>query len=98
MSAYLIAQVEVHDPVAYEAYRSRTGDIVAKHGGRFIVRGGALHPLEGEPAASRLVVIEFPTLTAARDFYDSPEYQAIIPLRTIASTASLLIAEGVDAC
>ncbi|MFL6721580.1 MAG: DUF1330 domain-containing protein [Sphingomonas sp.] len=97
MSAYLIANVDVHDPVAYEAYRSRTGDIVANHGGRFIVRGGAVHPLEGEPGVHRLVIIEFPSVAAAKGFYDSPEYQAIIPLRTVASTGSLLVVEGADA-
>ena len=97
MSAYLIANVHVHDPDAYEAYRSRTGAIVARHGGRFIVRGGKVHPLEGEPRIHRLVIIEFPDLTAAKGFYDSAEYQEVIPLRTIASQGELLIVEGADA-
>jgi uncharacterized protein (DUF1330 family) len=96
MSAYLIANVDVHDADAYQAYRSRTGAIVERHGGRFIVRGGNVHPLEGEAWARRLVIIEFPDLTAARNFYDSPEYQEVIPLRTGASDGSLLIVEGPD--
>jgi uncharacterized protein (DUF1330 family) len=94
MSAYLIANVDVHDPDAYEAYRSQTGAIVERHGGRFIVRGGNVHVLEGEPNAHRLVIIEFPDLAAARGFYDSPAYQEIIPLRTVASQGALLIVEG----
>jgi uncharacterized protein (DUF1330 family) len=97
MSAYLIANVDVHDPDAYEAYRSRTGAIVARHGGRFIVRGGKVHLLEGEPEIHRLVIIEFPDLAAAKGFYDSPEYQEVIPLRTIASQGELLIVEGANA-
>jgi uncharacterized protein (DUF1330 family) len=96
MAAYLIANVDVHDTNAYEAYRSRTGDIVKRHGGRFIVRGGNVHVLEGEPGVHRLVVIEFPDVGAAQGFYDSPEYQAIIPLRTGASDAALLVVEGAD--
>ena len=52
--------------------------------------------LEGEPWAHRLVVIEFPDLAAAKGFYDSPEYQEIIPLRTRASEAALLIVESAD--
>ena len=96
MSAYLIANVDVHDPDAYQHYRSRTGTIVERHGGRFIVRGGTVHHLEGEPWAHRLVVIEFPDLAAAQGFYDSPEYQAIIPLRTRVSEGALLIVEGAD--
>lgn len=97
MSAYLVANVDVHDAGAYEAYRSRTGAIVERHRGRFIVRGGTIHPLEGEPPAPRLVIIEFPDLAAAKGFYDSPEYQEIIPLRTRASDGVLLIVDGADA-
>ena len=96
MTAYLIANIDVRDPHAYEAYRCRTGEIIARHGGRFIVRGGTIHPLEGEPSAGRLVIIQFPDVATAKGFYDSPDYQAIIPLRTVASTASLLIVEGAD--
>jgi uncharacterized protein (DUF1330 family) len=97
MSAYLIANVDVHDPAAYEAYRSRTGAIVERHNGRFIVRGGPVHHLEGEPWAHRLVIIHFPDLEAAKAFYDCAEYQEIIPLRTRASDGALLIVEGADA-
>ena len=96
MSAYLIANVDVQDPVAYEDYRSRTGAIIERHGGRFIVRGGTVHALEGEPWAHRLVIIEFPNLAAAKGFYDSAEYQEAIPFRTRASEGQLLIVEGHD--
>ena len=93
--AYLVAQIEVHDPLGYDAYRSRTGAIIERFGGRFLVRGGTLHPLEGEPDFSRLVIIEFADLDAARRFYDSAEYQALIPHRTDNARSMLLIAEGV---
>ena len=93
--AYLVAQIEVHDPLGYGAYRSRTGAVIERSGGRFLVRGGTLHPLEGEPDFSRLVIIEFADLDAARRFYDSAEYQALIPHRTDNARSMLLIAEGV---
>ena len=96
MTAYLIANIEVHDPDAYETYRTRTRAIIERHGGRFIVRGGKVHMLEGDPWAHRMVVIEFPDVAAAQGFYDSPEYQEIIPLRTRASNGALLIVEGAD--
>jgi uncharacterized protein (DUF1330 family) len=96
MTAYLIANVDVHDPAAYEDYRSRTGAIVERHGGEFIVRGGKVHMLEGEPWAHRLVIIQFADLAAAQGFYHSPEYQEIIPLRTLVSDGALLIVEGAD--
>ena len=92
--AYLVAQIEVHDPLGYDAYRSRTGAVIERFGGRFLVRGGTLHPLEGEPDFSRLVIIEFPDLDAAKGFYDSPDYQALIPHRTDNARSMLLIAEG----
>jgi uncharacterized protein (DUF1330 family) len=97
MKGYIIAQVEVEDPGAYEAYRSRTAEVIAKYGGHFIVRGGKVEVLEGEFRRNRLVVLEFPSRTAAHIFYESPEYQAIIPLRTRASKADLLLVEGYDA-
>jgi len=96
MTAYLIANVDVHDRDAYQDYRSRTGAIVERHGGRFIVRGGDVHHLEGEPWTKRLVIIQFPDLASAQGFYDSPEYQEIIPLRTRVSDGALLIVEGAD--
>lgn len=96
MSAYLIANVDVHDPGGYDAYRSQTGAIVARYGGQFIVRGGEVQVLEGEPDAHRLVIIQFENVGAARAFYDSAEYQAVIPLRTKASNGTFLIVEGAE--
>lgn len=92
--AYLLAQVTIEDPEGYEAYRSQTGAIVDRFGGRFIVRGGTLHPLEGQPDFERLVIIEFPDLESAQGFYHSREYQELIPHRTANSTATLFFAEG----
>ncbi|HYU96628.1 MAG TPA: DUF1330 domain-containing protein [Sphingomicrobium sp.] len=92
--AYLVAQIRIHDPGGYEAYRSRTRAIVESFGGRFLVRGGALHRLEGEADCERLVIIEFPNLDAAQAFYRSGEYQEIVPHRTANSDGMLLIAEG----
>jgi uncharacterized protein (DUF1330 family) len=96
MKGYLIANVDVHDPSAYENYRSRTAAIVERHGGRFLVRGGAVEPLEGDPGFARLVIIEFPSVEAAHAFYDSPEYQEILPFRTSTSQGKLCIVAGVE--
>lgn len=92
--AYLVAQITIRDPHGYEAYRSRTRAIIESFGGRFLVRGGALHQLEGEAGFERLVMIEFPSLSAAHDFYRSPQYQELVPHRTGNSDGMLLIAEG----
>ena len=92
--AYLIAQIEVHDPAGYENYRTRTGAVIEQFGGRFIVRGGTLHPLEGAPGFGRLAIIEFPDLESAKSFYESPDYQQLVPHRTANSSGTLFIAQG----
>lgn len=94
MPAYLIAEIQLHDPETYARYRSRTPEIVARYGGRFLVRGGEAEMLEGEAPPGRIVVIEFADRAAARGFYDSPEYQEIMPLRQRASRGRLVLVEG----
>lgn len=96
MPAYLIAELEITDPDSYARYRAETPGVIACHGGRFLVRGGAAELKEGGPAPGRLVVVEFPDLETARRFYDSPEYRAILPLRQGASRGRLLLVEGWD--
>lgn len=97
MPAYLIAEIEVTDPETYAGYRTGTEAAAARHGGRFLVRGGTALPLEGAPPAGRVVVVGFPDMAAARAFYDSPEYRAILPLRQAASKGRLFIVEGLPA-
>jgi uncharacterized protein (DUF1330 family) len=95
MPAYLIADVEVHDPDVYAEYRRQVLPLVHKHGGRFIVRGGAHEALEGEWRPQRLVVIEFPDMAALKGWYHSPEYAGLIALRQGVSRGSLVAVEGV---
>jgi len=95
VKGYVIANVRVEDAAAYEGYRSQTAAIIDKYGGRFLVRGGAVEVREGEPGIARLVILEFPSVEAAHTFYDSPEYQAILPIRFDTANSTLVIAEGV---
>ncbi len=94
MKGYLIANVDVQNPEAYEAYRSRTAEIVARHDGRFLVRGGRIEIREGMPAIHRLVILEFPSIEQARIFYDSDDYQAILPDRTNNAVSNVFLVEG----
>jgi uncharacterized protein (DUF1330 family) len=95
MSAYVVVQVTVHDQTNFDAYRKDVLPTVTAHGGRFIVRGGALTVVEGEWPNPRLVIIEFPSRAAAEGWYRSPEYQKILPLRLKSSRANLVIVDGV---
>ncbi len=69
MAAYLIVNLDIHDPEKFGAYRERVAPLVEKRGGRYLVRGGELHPIEGDFGLKRLVILEFPSMEAARGFY-----------------------------
>ena len=94
MTAYWIAHVTVTDPEAYQGYQALAPAAFAAHGARFLARGGAHEVLEG-PVLDRHVVIEFPTLAAARACYQSAEYQAARARREGAAVAHVVIVEGV---
>ena len=94
MPAYLIAEVDVADTAAYEDYKKLVPGAVAAHGGKFIVRGGAVDSKEGGWKPSRLVVVEFPSMEQARKFYDSPEYAPALAIRLKAAKSRLILAEG----
>lgn len=93
--AYWVAQVDIRDPETYEGYRKANAAAFAKYGARFLIRGGAQEQMEGNSRA-RTVVIEFPSLQAARDCYHSPEYQAAKAIREPVSDADLIIIEGYE--
>jgi uncharacterized protein (DUF1330 family) len=94
MAAYLMGEIEVTDPATYEEYRRQVLPVVTKYGGRFIVRGGRVETLEGGWSPKRVVLLEFPSMDRARDFYRSPEYAPLIALRQKASRGKLIVVEG----
>ena len=94
MATYLIADVEVTDPQAYEQYRQRVPAIIAAHGGRYLARGGAIDVLEGDWVPRRAVILEFPSREQAMAFYRSPEYQPLIAIRQAASNSRLVLVDG----
>lgn len=95
MSAYVIANVDVRDPARYAEYVKLTPATIAPYGGRFIVRGGKAERLEGETPVNRIVVLEFDTWEQAKAWYDSENYRAARAVRQSASTANLMLVQGV---
>ena len=93
MHGYIIARVDVHDPETYAKYAAQTPGVAALFGGEFLVRGGQCQHPEGE-GRSRQVVIRFPSYARAVEFYNSPEYRAILPFAHEASERELVIVEG----
>lgn len=96
MKGYLVANVTaVTDPDRYAAYRAQLPPVVEQFGGQFLIRGGAIHAKEGDLGFARMVVIEFPTLDAALQFYGSTEYAPLIRMREESAEARVAIVEGV---
>lgn len=95
MPAYWIAHAEVTDAERYGEYARRAGPAIAAHGGRFLARGGAHVQLEGRDRA-RNVVVEFPSLEAARECYRSAAYQEALAFAQGASERDLVIVDGVE--
>ena len=96
MAAYMIARVNVTDWDKYAEYIKVTPDIIAKYEGRFIVRGGETVTLEGPEEKWRIVVVEFPDLAQAKEFYQSPEYTDAKQIRAGAAEAQFVAISGVE--
>jgi len=98
LKCYLFANVVVHSPDRFAEYLQKVPEIVASYGGKYIVRGGSVHPLEGDLGIERSVIIEFSSRAAARTFYESEEYAPMLSLRieTTKSKLALIDALGPD--
>jgi uncharacterized protein (DUF1330 family) len=90
----MVVQVDVTNPTQYQEYAKLSPGIVAKYGGRYLARAGRTVTLEGAPARSRVVVLEFPSFERAQQFYHSPEYTAARKLREGAGSAQFVVVEG----
>ena len=94
MPAYVLALVNVNDPVKYQEYGKRAGPALAQHGGRFLARGGAKTVVEGDIPFARVVISEFPTVEQAKAFYHSVDYQDARSHRLGAADFNMVIVEG----
>lgn len=94
MAAYVLVDVDITDPDAYDAYKPLAAAAVEQYGGRYLARGGASEVLEGDRVPGRLVVLEFPDADAARRWYRSPEYGKAKDARAGAATGSFIVVDG----
>jgi uncharacterized protein (DUF1330 family) len=95
MPAFVLVQIDVRDPVAYERYKALAGPTVAAHGGRYLVRGGRTEIMEGSWQPRRLVILEFPDAARAKAWWSSPEYSEAKDIRHSCSATEMLLAEGI---
>jgi uncharacterized protein (DUF1330 family) len=94
MSAYLVVNIQVTDPVRYQDYIRQVKPIVEAYGGRYLVRGGRREVLEGNWKLERVVIIEFPDMARARSWWDSPEYASAKRIREESAKTDMVIIEG----
>lgn len=94
MPAYIIVRIDVTDWDQYRKYTEATPPIVARYGGRFIIRGGRMETLEGPEESGRIVVLEFPSWEDARAFYHSAEYGEARKIRENAADGQFLVIDG----
>ena len=94
MAAYFISfRDTMKDPALYASYLEKAAPTLANREARLLVVNGALTPLEGE-CPDGVVILEFPDAQAARDWYDSKEYQAVVGERLAATQGRAVIVEG----
>ena len=92
MACVVVTVQRIKDPSAFQEYADKVASTITRHGGRYIVSDKKPEVREGEFPFARLVIVEFPLMEAARGWYDSPEYQAIIPIRRRGIDANIVIA------
>lgn len=95
MAAYLIIDAVTTDPDALARYKAIAGPVVERFGGRYLVRGGTVEPMEGDWDPERIVVVAFPTMDAARAFYRSPDYAEALTVSKGAQRRRMILVDGV---
>lgn len=94
MAAYLVANIQVTDPARFNEYREAVAPLIARFGGHYLVRGGAVHAVEGNPGLDRLVILEFPSMERLREFYGSREYAPLLAMRAACTVSNVALVEG----
>ena len=96
MATYLIVDTLLEKPELYEEYKLKAKPLVEQFGGEYLARGGNLTLKETELwSPTRMVLVRFPDAAAANRFYNSPEYQSILPISQQAARRTMIMLEGV---
>jgi len=94
MSAFVIVEIDVHDPIGYEEYKKRASATVEAHGGKYIVRGGKTEVLEGDWQPKRIVVLEFDSMDRAKEWLNCEEYREPRKMRHATARTNMIAVEG----
>jgi uncharacterized protein (DUF1330 family) len=94
MPAYVLAEIEIINPDGYKEYTKVVPATIEQYGGKFLHRGGEITKFEGEWPERRRVLLEFPSVDAAKKWWDSSEYAKPKEMRKAASKGRLLLLHG----
>ena len=93
--AYILLDTKINNPIAFEDYKATAKPIVEKFGGKYLTRGGIMDVVQKDLwAPVRVVLIQFPSMAAAHDFLDSPEYAPVKAIRLANANTTLIVLEG----
>jgi uncharacterized protein (DUF1330 family) len=95
MSAYVIVEIDITDPVGYEEYKKQAAATVHKYGGKYIVRGGKTEVLEGDWIPKRIVILEFESMQRAKEWLNCEEYRQPRKMRHRTAKTKMIALEGV---
>jgi uncharacterized protein (DUF1330 family) len=95
MSAYVIVEIDVFDSMGFEDYKRQVVPIVEKYGGKYIVAGGTLETLEGDWHPKRIVILEFPSVDRAKEWFNCEEYREPRKIRYRTAKTKMILVEGV---
>jgi uncharacterized protein (DUF1330 family) len=96
MPVYLILDITIIDPDTYGEFAARVPAVVEQYGGRYLARSGEISTMVGDWRPERVVLIEFASIEPVQEFFASPEYQALVPLREQSATTRAIIVEGFE--
>ena len=94
LPGYVVMEIEVTDPALYEQYKTLAPAAVAKAGGRYLARGGKVESVTGAAPAGRVVITQFPSVTAAGAFLRSADYAPAAAIRAKAAKSRVYVVEG----
>jgi uncharacterized protein (DUF1330 family) len=95
MAGYVIVQAKILNMERFKRYLSESPATISKYGGKYLARAGETVQFEGDEDNRRWVIIEFPSLEKAKEWYHSEDYQKIKKYREGAATGTLIAVEGV---
>ena len=96
MPAYVISEVEILDEAAAKSYMKLAESSIAQYAGRYLARGANAEVIEGEPTKRKVVIVEFPSMDRAHEWYESPAYAKALKFRDKALARHLIFVEGIS--